>query len=422
MHKLTQEGWRALTDDELEIRRAELTALTEDPGEEDAGEIVAETRALVGEYERRKRLGELRSLKVEEVKSGAGKLVEHRSFGAEPGAPEFDAHDTPEYRRAFMNYCQRGIEFRADDLGTIITGPTLSTGVTPQIPTTMQQQIVQKMESYGTIWNEVTKISVKGGIWFRVLDIEPTAAWLQENNVSEYQGVTNDAKISFSFFELECRMSQSLLAGAVTYDDFQAMFVPAVARAMTKAIEQAIMRGDGTTKPLGILNDPRVSTLGDHDPRTVAVVEMTAAEFGAWKKWRTNFKAKIPSAYRSGKLYMAYSTFDSYIETMSDDMNAPVSIGYNPVTGVEEARLCGFSVTRVEPDILPDFDAAAGGDVVAIYGDMSKYYVNTQPGMPLSTVRWVDHDTNTEKMKSLVALDGKVLDPYGFILIKKKSE
>lgn len=420
---MTEEQYRSMADEELEQRRADLVAVTDDPGDADAQEVADETRRCVAEFERRNRAGQLRALKVDAVRSGAGVVVERRDFSG-AAAPEAaaDPHDTPEYRRAFMDYCRRGVEFRSDDTGTVITGPTVSTGVPPQVPTTMQRQIVQKMETYGVIWNEVTKIAVQGGVWFRVLDISPTASWLQENNVSAYQGVSNDAKVSFSFFELECRMSQSLLAQAVTFDDFQALFVPAVAKAMVKAIEQAIMRGNGTSQPLGILNDTRVTTLnGKADPRTAAVVEMTPEDFASWKKWRTNFKAKVPSAYRTGKLYMAYSTFDCYVETMSDDQNAPVSVGYNPVTGEEQARLCGFPVEKVEPDVLPDFDTAKAGDVVAVYGDMSKYYVNTQPGMPLSTTRWVDHDTNTEKVKSIVALDGKVLDPYGFILIKKKA-
>ncbi len=420
---MTEEQYRSVDDEALEARRADLLALTEDPGDADAAEVVEDTRRCVAEYERRARAGQLRALRAAAVRDGGGTLVESRAFdGAGRPAAEADPRDTAEYRRAFMDYCRRGVEFRADDAGTVVTGPTVSTGVPPQVPTTMQRQIVQKMETYGVIWNEVTKIAVKGGAWFRVVDIEPEATWLQENGVGAYQGVTNDAKVSFSFFELECRMSQSLLAQAVTFEDFQALFVPAVAKAMVKKIEQAIMRGDGASQPLGILNDPRVTSLqGKADPRAAAVVEMTAEEFGSWKKWRTNFKAKVPSAYRSGKLYMAYSTFDCYVETMSDDQNAPVSIGYNPVTGAETSRLCGFPVEQVEPEVLPDFDTAKAGDVVAVYGDMSKYYVNTQPGMPLSTVRWVDHETNTEKMKSIVALDGKVLDPYGFILIKKKA-
>lgn len=106
---------------------------------------------------------------------------------------------------------------------------------------------------------------------------------------------------------------------------------------------------------------------------------------------------------------------------MADDQKAPVSIGYNPVTGEEVKRLVGKSVTGVETDILPDFDTAAAGDVVAIFGDFNNYVINTQPGMPMTTKRWIDDDKNQEKIKALMACDGRVLDPYGFILIKKKA-
>lgn len=360
------------------------------------------------------------------VAEGAGVVVAKQGVEKRTVSKPSDVYDTDQYRSAFMRYCQgkaTADEVRSSaDYGTVSTGTTLSSGVSPQIPTTMQAEIVAAMRDYGTIYNEVRKISVQGGTWFRIIDIVPTATWLQENNVSDYQKVTNDAKVSFSFFELECRMSQSLLASAVTFADFQALFVPAVAEAMVTAIEAAIMNGNGTSQPLGILQDPRVTTIDNpHDPRTVATVEMTAEEFANWKKWRTEVKSKIPNLYRNGKFYMAYSTFDCYIETMSDDNNAPVSIGYNPVTGTEVNQLCGFPVETVNTVILPDFDTAKAGDVVAVYGDMKNYVLNTQPGMPLSTVKWIDHDTSTEKIKSIVALDGKVLNPYGFILIKKKA-
>lgn len=423
--------------DEAKCRAAELDALEAHMGEiavelrNEASEV--ETADLEAEVTRCKdaisRIQLAASAKVEKrsaVAAGAGVTVAQSPKVERAKKAIADKYDTDEYRSAFMQYICRGtampVEYRADDYGTVSAGTTLSTGVSPQIPTTMQTEIVQAMREYGTIWNEVRKLSVQGGTWFRIIDIVPTATWLQENNVSDYQKVTNDAKVSFSFYELECRMSQSLLASAVTFADFQAMFVPAVAEAMVTAIEAAIMNGDGTTQPLGILKDPRVTTITNpHDPRTVAVVEMSADEFANWKKWRTEVKSKIPNLYRNGKFYMAYSTFDCYVETMSDDNNAPVSFGYNPVTGTEVNQLCGFPVEKVSTAILPDFDTAAAGDVVAIYGDMKNYVVNTQPGMPLSTVKWIDHDTNTEKIKSIVALDGKVLNPYGFILIKKKA-
>ena len=421
--------YRSADLDALEQRRAEIASeLRNEESKVATADLEAEVERCKDAINRIELAAEMKIERRSAVAGGVGTVVEApvAQRSAAPAEPA-DRFDTPEYRNAFMEYVCRGTampaEFRKDDFGTVATGgPTVSSGVSPQVPTTMQKEIVQAMREYGTIWNEVRKASVQGGIWFRIVDIVPTASWLQENNVSDYQKVTNDAKISFSFFELECRMSQSLLAAAVTFADFQAMFVPAVAEAMVNAIEAAIMNGNGTSQPLGILNDPRVSTkTNPHDPRKVAVIELTEAQVANWKDWRKEVKSKIPTMYRNGKFYMNYATFDCYVETMSDDNNAPVSVDYNPVTGEEVARLCGIPVDKVGDNILKDFDTAQAGDVFAIYGDMKNYLVNTQPGMPMTTVKWVDHDTNTEKIKSLCALDGKVLNPYGFILLKKKA-
>lgn len=406
--KYTKEQYRALDPDALDARRAEIDAeLT--GGDTPITEMREEVRMFNEEKERRSMAADLRMAQTRAA-LGAAPIV--ASTAAVAAAAEVDANDTPEYRKAFMDYCTRGVKFTRSEGGEIVSGPTVTANVSPQVPSTMQKEIIQKMEEYGTIYNEVRKLSVQGGIWFRVVDIEPEASWIGETETADYQGVKNEDKISFSFFELECRMSQTLLAQAVTYADFQALFVPAVAKAMVKAIEKAILSGDKTKQPTGLLTDTRITN----------VVEMSAAEFADWKKWRSEFKAKIPYAYRgTGSIYMAQSSFDCYVETMSDDQNAPVSIDYNPVTGVEQSRLAGIEVKQLPEGYLPDFDSAAVGDVVAFYGDLNNYGLNTQPGMPLTTVRWIDHETNTEKMKSLVALDGKVLDPYGFVLIKKKA-
>ena len=404
---MSAEQYRALDADALEQRRQSVISLLDDPEcEVSTEELRSETQTIRAEYERRNTEAQLRGLNIEEVQSGAGSFKE-RSAG-DAGEVETDSLDTAEYRNAFMEYVCHGVaipaEVRAD-------AATMTTDVPPQIPTTMGKEIIQKMSQYGTIWNKVRKLSVQGGLWFRILDLKPTATWIAEDKVSDYQKVTGGDKISFSFYELECRMAQSLLASAVTFADFQAMFVPAVAEAMVRALEQAIMRGAGTAGPLGITVDPRVTN----------VVELTAAEFGDWQAWHKKVKAKMPLSYRNGEFTMAQSSWDTYIETMADDQKAPVSIGYNPVTGEEVKRLVGKGVNGVETDILPDFDAAAAGDVVAIFGDFNNYVINTQPGMPMTTKRWIDDDKNQEKIKALMACDGKVLDAYGFILIKKKA-
>lgn len=148
-------------------------------------------------------------------------------------------------------------------------------------------------------------------------------------------------------------------------------------------------------------------------------VTLKPADVADWKAWHMKVKAAIPRLYRNGTFIMAQETFDTYIETLSDNENRPVSITYNPVTGEEQYRLMGQPVQTVDSSVLAGFDAAKAGDVFAIYGRLDDYLLNTQPGMPMSVVKWIDHDNNLEKTKALMACDGKVLDANGFMLIKK---
>ena len=415
--------YRAANLEELEQRRADIAdELVNAESEFGYEELNDEATRCMEAIDRQERAAELRVQTRKAVAGGAGiPMFSNKKEKEDRKADEdVDPLDTTEYRKAFMDYIQRGkaIPMELREVGTtsvaIADGYTQTSDVPPQVPTTMGNEIVRKMETYGNIWNKVRKLSVKGGLWFRAVELDVDASWIDETKVSNYQKVTNNDKISFSFFMLECRMSQSLLMSATTFDDFQALFSELVAKAMVKALEAAIMRGDGETQPLGILNDKRVAQKG-------TVIEVTKEEFGDWQKWHSAIWAKVPTAYRNGEWLMAQSTWDSYIATMADNNKAPVSIGYNPVTGDEILRIIGRSVDLVEEDIMPDFDAAKAGDVVAIFGNWNNYVVNTQPGMPMTTNKWIDRETNTEKTQCLMAVDGKVLDPYGWVLLKKKA-
>lgn len=413
------EEYRALDADQLAARRDAVVGILEGSADMPDGitvrQLSDEAKVIAGEFARRNEAVELRNLQMKRVIAGEGKRIEER--GAAASEPASDPFDTAEYRDAFMDYVVHGteipMELRSNSAVTVNGAFAQTSDVSPQVPTTMAREIVQKMDEYGTIWNKVRKLSVQGGLWFRVVDINLEATWVGEAETSPIQKVSNSDKVSFSFYQLECRMAQTLLASAVTFADFQAMFVPAVAKAMVKALEQAIVRGKGTNGPLGIVNEPRITT----------VVEMTAADIADWTKWHTQVKSKIPRMYRKeGEFLFAQGTWDSYIETLRDKDDRPVSqTGYNPVTGEEEMRLMGLPTETVDETILPDFDSAGTGDVIGIFGNLANYAVNTQPGMPLTTKRWIDDDNNLDKIKALMAVDGKVLDPYGFVLIKKKA-
>ena len=168
--------------------------------------------------------------------------------------------------------------------------------------------------------------------------------------------------------------------------------------------------------PLGILNDPRVAATGN-------VITMTAADMNNWTAWRKKFFAKLPLGYRAGEFIFPLSTVETYLETMADANNNPI---FRQATGLEvndgdmrdpNGRFFGRRISLVEPDIIGDFDAASSGDVIGIFWQPEEYAINENFGFTMR--RYYDEETNEWVDKALVVVDGKVLNPQGYYLIKK---
>ena len=127
----------------------------------------------------------------------------------------------------------------------------------------------------------------------------------------------------------------------------------------------------------------------------------------------------MKKAYRRGDFIMAQSSFDAHIDAMTDKNGQPIGRVNYGIDGSEVYRFAGKTVETVEEEILPDFDTAEVGEVVAIFGDLGNYAVNGN--MEMTTVKWIDNDSNELKNKVLTVVDGKILDPNGFLIIKKKA-
>lgn len=417
------EQYRALDLDALEERRSLIASLAENPDTdgETMESLVAESKRCKAEFERRDSFAQMRNASIAQVASGSGKVIdtyEERSAKVELPA-EADRFDTPEYRKAFMDHvCGRREmpkEMRAavsvDGTYTSVDDYKNTYEHKVVVPQTMGREIVRKMREYGHIWPKVRKMNLKGGLWFRIWDLQLEATWIDDKHVSPYQKNNDADSISFSYFQLECRFAQTILAAATTWDDFQAQFVGMVAEAMVRAIEAAIVRGTGSGQPLGVTVDQRVRTYGK-------VVYVNETQVKDWKFWKT-LPFKMDRLYRDrGEWLLGDTTWGVYIETLHDDANRPIGI-YNPLNESEPMKLLGRPVETIEENILLGFDEAEDGDVIGIYGDWNQYIVNTQPGMPMNVVQWTDHEGNQEKIKCLTALDGKVLSPYGWLLLVK---
>ena len=401
----------------LEKRLAAIAAqITDITARAEASNDAAEVRDLTGK---------LAALKAEEQEIRASLATEPQTPPANAtlvnaGAQSFTAPsakrdgnplESAEYREAFRAYVCRGVEmpaeFRAGNANN-----TADTGAA--IPMTIMNEVINTVRKrYGNLYSKVRKTSVPGGVKIPVGSLTATFRWITESTVSPRQKAGSLGSITFGYNQCELRIATTWLANLLTLSAFEAELTKIIAIAYLQAMDTAIVKGSGDGAPLGILNDARVTN----------VVTMTAAKMSNWKDWRKDFFAQLPLGYRSGEFIFANSTVETYLQTMSDDNNNPV---FYQATGlvVEDGdaaeprgRFFGREISLVEPDILPDFDTASANDVIGIYWQPEEYMVNENFGFTM--IRYFDQETNEWVDKALTVVDGKVLNPAGYVLIKK---
>lgn len=332
-----------------------------------------------------------------------------------------DVYASMEYRMAFKDYVQRGTITPLIQQGQAelqkrsgVAANTETLGAL--IPVTLVNEFINEIRKvYGQLYTKVRKMNIQGGVRYPIGELEATFHWISESTVSPEQDGGDTSDIMFEYNIGEIRVAQSLLSSIVALDLFEREVVSIMIKAYLQAMDLGIVKGTGKGQMLGILNDPRVTN----------VVEMTAAEFNNWTAWRKKFFSQLPLGYRAGEFIFPLSTVETYLETMADANNNPI---FRQATGLEvndgdaanpNGRFFGREVSLVEPDVITDFDAANPGDVVGIFWQPNEYAINTN--MEMGMKRYIDERTNKWVNKLLTVVDGKVLNPKGFWLIKKKA-
>lgn len=448
--------YRAMDDATFEQRRSEIIDLmnaeTLPEGVTDEA-LFAERDIILAEVNRRNSLEQMRNAtltkviseaKTVETNAAPQKQVRESGFKA---VSEEAFSNTIEYRQALAKHIMRQSPMPAEYLARVrqeraagdpvavsfadgytnVTDPTFpifdgSKALVP-IPIAVSDQIVRTRKEYGLIHPKVNESHIPGGLVVPVADLTVDYHWINDKQVSPYQYDTAPATVFFTWHELEARFARTMLADALMRDDFKNLLADALAEGYGKAMDAAILNGNGSTQPLGLLNDPRFidQTPGANTGKAL-VVEATKEDMGDWAWWtKLLFNPAFNRLYRGdGEWLMADSTFGTYIQTLKDEVNRPL-VQLNIASGDNLPSIRGNLINTLPVSLLPDFDAASVGDVVAIFGNPKNYTLNFQPGMPLSTVSWTDHETNTNKTKVLTAVDGKMIDANGWVVIKKKA-
>lgn len=331
-----------------------------------------------------------------------------------------------EYRKAFMEYVQRGatnaILKRADsehvssDLGILL-------------PSTIVNEIIKGVEKvYGQLYARVKKTNVKGGVQYPIGAFTATMYWDGTSGTDKEHGVSENQKtggvtdyVQFTYHIGEIRIAQSLLQTVVTVDAFEREIVNALVEAYVKAMDEAILNGDGVKQPEGILVEAKKASGGRIPAENI--IPFTAEDMEDWKTWQKKLFAKIPLSMRAlrPEFVMTPETWESNIMTLEDTNGRPVyRETYNPETGDEKCTFKGRSVILVEEGGIKSFDTAATGDVFAMMWVPDKAYL-INSNLQFSYKKYFDEKTNQYVTKALVICDGKVLDGKYIYLLKKAA-
>lgn len=330
-----------------------------------------------------------------------------------------------EYRKAFMNFCQRGVVSPLLKKRAATENVSADLGIL--LPNTIVQEIIKGVEKvHGMIFNRVKKLSVKGGVQFPIGAFSATMKWSGENGTDTEHGVTDNQKaggvtgyVQFTYFIGEIRIAQSLLESVLTVEAFEREVINAIISAFLEAMDTAILSGTGVNQPTGILTNVAD---GIQKIESSHIIEMTSADFADWTKWQSKLFAKVPLSMRkeAPMFHMTAETFEANLMTLKDTTNQPIAkYGYDVNAGAETATFRTRLVEFVEEGAIKSFDSASTGDVVALYWVPQKAYaINTN--MQFGYKRYFDENTNQWITKALIIADGKILDPKYIFIIKKK--
>ena len=299
------------------------------------------------------------------------------------GGKETMENQNMEYRNAFMEYVLRGTpiptELRAD--ANTLTGDAGSV-----IPTHLVNQIIEKMDNVGMILPLITKTSYKAGVEIPTSSVKPVATWVAEGAGSDRQKKVT-GKISFTYHKLRCEISMSMEVGTMALSAFEAKFVENIVKAMTYAIEDAIINGTGSGQPKGILTETGVTVTG-----------------GATYDKLCECEGNVPEEYEAGaKWCMKKKTFMGFVG-MTDQQGQPIARVNYGIGGKPEYILLGREVV-VAPYVA---------DNKAFIYDFADYILNTIYDMGISKKQ--DWETEDLLTKAVMSVDGKCADAGSLVI------
>ena len=359
---------------EIEAEGADVKALAEE-----TDTLMAERQTLLDEIETRKatlaKVASLPEKELEPVINKEEEMEEKRTF----------AVDTEEYRSAWLKKLM-GKELDVEERDAMTASSA--------IPTETMNMIIHKLE-LNPIIKAVDVSYIPGNISFPVESAVADANWVEMATAATDSADALTA-VTLGAYKLIKTVSITADVQAMAIPAFEQWLVARLANKIEKAIDAAILTGNGSGKPTGILT-------------TLTTADGTWASTGlVWKDIATII-GKIKSEYRAGSTFVMDSNlFFGSIVGMVDNNKQPV-VKLADTEGPAAYRLVGFPVI-VDDNCTSDN---------ILFGDLKAYKFNFAKTPDVSSDDSVEFRTGNRVYRAMALADGKLADTNAIVRYKK---
>lgn len=317
-----------------ELLQGELTLEQVETLEKEVNEIEEERKSIVSALEKRNEL-------IKATLSGKGEVVEeNKKEERKMELDKIEVVSTPEYRSAYLkNLMGRDLSVEERALVTAATA----------IPTETFNQILVKLEQISALYPFISKSNIPGGLSLPRENANADASWVAMGTASTDSADSVD-EVVLSAYKLIKTVEIGADVKVMAIPEFEAFIVNALAKKLSKAIENAIVNGTGAAQPTGLLKAGEITNVGTFTKLGMTFDDLVLQISDIGSEYRKNARFTMPSALYFSDVVPALQT---------------AGIGVDSQDGLK-FRVLGYEV--VLNDNVP-------ADTI-IYGDFSYYHLN----------------------------------------------
>lgn len=323
---------------------------------------------------------------------------------------------TPQYRAAFEQFARRGEDSLSPEARALLRNVrSMSEGVDADggflAPRTLLSQIEQDAAEIDELSRFMTTlgISSKGIRWIKGVDTV-AFAWGAEiaDNANEDQPSFGEDTLDANKARLRVRVSNDLLEDEVF--GLERFLSAQAAEKKIEAEEDAFIGGSGVNRPLGIVPALNAVAGTPYRVETATIGTLAGDDFVA-------LPYELAKRYRRRGQWLIGTKALKAARLLKDSTGQFLfSVG---LAAGEAPTLAGFAYTEVESTALNN--AIAGGNDIAVFGDLRRYWIVRRSGMTVKRLVEKFSDTDETAFDFKFRVGGDVQNAAAFRTLRVKS-